>query len=431
MGEILDDAVEWSGSRGTLLRRAATIGAGAAGVSIFGGVAEARPTFRSARSAGSITIGLQDLYHDLIGPFVQEFTSQTGIQVTVGSVPTSGGDIVALLSPQYAAGKAPFDVHITADEFFPGFVRAGWVSPVDDVFNSIKSDYPTSVTSVMKKWMVYNGQTYAIPYGYNNGFWFQRNDVLKQLGIKSLDSWDATLAAGAKAKKKGMWIFADSVSQPDVAFVFISNLAAQAGENIFNLGKGTEQAFSYVKELVSNGYFPKVALNWTYDQQNAAYINNKIVSMRQWAFFYDAARASKKWFAADKAAIVLPPKGPKTRASWASCQGWMIPKFSSNQDQAMQFVKYITSADVASRLALANSGFVVPRASTLKAMGNKGIIPALKRYQTADVLVPRPFHLQTEKAQHFIDIAISSYLSGQQSLSTAMKNAKSGIKSIS
>jgi ABC-type glycerol-3-phosphate transport system substrate-binding protein len=153
--------------------------------------------------------------------------------------------------------------------------------------------------------------------------------------------------------------------------------------------------------------------------------------MRQWAFFYDVARASKKWFKPDKAVIALPPKGPKRRASWASCQGWMIPKFSSNQDQAKQFVNFITSPSVASRLALANSGFVVPRASTLKAMGSKGIIPALKRYEAADVLVPRPFHLQTEKAQHFIDIAISSYLSGQQSLATVVKNAKSGIKSIS
>lgn len=432
MSDKLSDSADWSGDRRTLLKKAAQVGVSAAFAgSMLEGTASAASRFRSARAATTITVGLQDLYHAFIKPYAKEFTAKTGIGVTLGSMPTSGGDIIALLSPEYAAGKAPFDVHITADEFLPGFIRAGWMSPVDDVFNPMKRDYPASVTSVMKTWMEYNGHTYAIPYGYNNGFWFERQDVLQQLGVKSIASWDQTLALGPKAKAKNMWIFADSVSQPDVAFVFISNLAAQADENVFELGTGTQEAFKYVKELHDNGYFPKPALNWTYDQQNAAYVNNQIVSMRQWAFFYDVSRAAKKWFKPDKVVIALPPKGPKSRAVWASCQGWSIPKFSNNQDAALSFVKYITSPSVAARLAIANSGFVVPRASTLKAMGNRGIIPALKQYEAADVLVPRPFHLQTEKAQHFIDIAISSYLSGQQSLSASISSAKSGIKSIS
>ena len=119
------------------------------------------------------------------------------------------------------------------------------------------------------------------------------------------------------------------------------------------------------QELVDNGYFLKDAINWDYNQLNAAYMADQLVTMRQWSYFWDVSRADTAWFADDKAVIELPPEGPARRGT-AGARGWTIPTFAEKMDEAKAFVNYMTAPEQAVTLAQARSNFITRRASVLE-----------------------------------------------------------------
>src|SRR5206468_10102341 len=126
------------------------------------------------------------------------------------------------------------------------------------------------------------------------------------------------------------------------------------------------EAFQFAKEILPPG-----AANWGYDQSNGAYMSNKLLTMRQWPFFYDVVRANKKFFAPRKAVIALPPKGPSRRATWGASWGWTIPKFTDKMDDAKKFVRFIVSSDQQIALSQALPGlFNAPRFSVARALGS-------------------------------------------------------------
>jgi ABC-type glycerol-3-phosphate transport system substrate-binding protein len=279
-------------------------------------------------------------------------------------------------------------------------------------------------------WSSYKGQVYRIPLKWSVGFYWVRKDVLDKLGAGVPAKWDDLLNLAPKASAKGMYAFADAASKPSLATVYMAYLCSQTGGKLFDFDTGTRQAFQYAGQLIQAKAFPKAALNWTYDQLNANYMNDQIVTMREWNFFYDVGRANKKWFKADKMEIVLPPAGPAGRGTWAGAWGWSIPKFTSKTSQAKQFLEYITSAELAPKIAKADAACLGPRKSILNAMSGLGVVKAMSDYTKAGVVKPRPFHPNPGQAQAVVDTVVSGYLSGQMSLDQAMSEGKQRIQSL-
>jgi multiple sugar transport system substrate-binding protein len=409
-------------SRRTVLKGAA---AGAVAISLPG-----QPT--RAQSGTEIVVSAQEFSHEPLQPFIDEFTEATGITVSFFSNPAAGGEQVAQLSPQFAAGSTPIDVVSSSDEAAPAFIRAGWMEPLNPIIpEGFWDDWDQSVRDYVGIWSTLDDQVYRIPHGWSVGYFWTRKDLLGEWGLAAPETWDDIRTIGEKAKAQNMFATADAASKPSLAFVYAAYVTAQAGGSIFDFDEGTREAFAYARELVDQGYFPRDAANWTYDQLNAAYMGDQLATMREWSFFYDVARSDTEWFAEDKVAIELPPGGPNgQRATWAGAWGWMVPTFSEEKDAAMEFIKFITAPEQAGRLGEAMSDYITPRTSVFEHLGDTGLVANLKQYSEAGVITPRPYHPLVNEAQAIVDTYFNGLLAGEYDVDSALSGAQEEFEAL-
>ncbi|HVO41611.1 MAG TPA: hypothetical protein VMT34_03255, partial [Aggregatilineales bacterium] len=154
--------------------------------------------------------------------------------------------------------------------------------------------------------------------------------------------------------------------------------------------------------------------------------------MREWPFFQGVAVALKDWYADNKMVIELPPAGKAGPKSWVGGWGWSIPKSAPNLDGAKQLLAYMTSVDIAPKLAEQQAFLLTPRASILKALSGKpnAIVAAMQKYSDANVFTPRPFHPRLAEAQTVVDDIASLFLTKQASLADALKQAKERMAAL-
>ncbi|MCO5222626.1 MAG: extracellular solute-binding protein [Thermomicrobiales bacterium] len=411
--------------RRTLLKSAGGTAAAATMISLPG-----LPT--RAQSNAEIVVSAQAFSHEPLQPFVDEFTAQTGIAVTFFANPAAGGEQVAQLTPQFASSSTPVDVLSSSDEAAPLFIRAGWMEPLNEIVDeTFWSDFDQSVRDYVAIWSSINDEVFRIPHGWSVGFNWVRQDLLDGYGLTAPETWDDIRVLGEAAAGDGMFAFADAASKPSLAFVYAAYIVAQSGGNIFAFDEQTRAAFEFARELIDSEFFPRDAANWTYDQLNASYMGDQLVTMRQWSFFYDVARDNTEWFAEEKASIVLPPGAPDgQRATWAGAWGWMIPKFSENKEAALEFIKYISAPDLAGPLAEAMSDYIIPRTSVFDYLGDEGLVRYHKEYAEAGVITPRPFHPRVSEAQAIVDTYFNGYLLDQYSIDDVISNGQAEIAAL-
>jgi len=389
------------------------------------------PGVQLSRRTKAPFFSFADFQQDPVRPIMDAFTAETGIAVEYFTNPSAGGEQVTQLAPQFASETTPVDVLNSSDEAAPGFLRAGWLEPLDDLLpDGFWDDFPQAMKDYVAIWSTQEDQIYRIPNGWEFGYFWTRKDILDELGLTAPATWDDLRALGEAAKSKGMFAFGDAASQPSLAFVYAAYQTSQSGGDLFTFDDNTKAAFEFSKELIDKEYFPKDAINWSYDQSNAAYMADQLVTMRQWSFFYDVARANTEWFAEDKAVIDLPPAGPARRGTWAGAWGWTIPTFTKVPDQAKEFVKYISAPEQAVTLADTLSNFITPRTSVVTALADKPFVAIQKMYSDGDVVTNRPFHPRVSEAQAVVDTVFNGYLAGQYDIDEAMSTGKSDIEAL-
>lgn len=411
--------------RRTLLKGAGGAAAAATMISLPG-----RPT--AAQSGeGKIIVSTADFARDAMTPLFDAFTADSGIAVEWTSSPSAGGEQVTQLAPQFASESTPVDVLNCSDEAAPGFLRAGWLLPLNDALpEGFWDDFPQAMKDYVATWSSQDDQVYRVPNGWEYGYYWTRQDVLDELGLEAPATWDDMRALGEAAKARNMYAFGDAASQPSLAFVLAAYQTSQSGGDLFTFDDNTRAAFEFTKELLDKEYFPKDAINWNYDQSNAAYMEDQLVTMRQWSFFYDVSRANTEWFAEDKAVIALPPSGPARRGTWAGAWGWTVPAFTKVPDEAKAFVTYISAPEQAVTLADSLSNFITPRTSVVDALGDKPFVQLQKMYSDADVVTNRPFHARVSEAQAVVDTVFNGYLAGQFDIDEAMSTGTSDMEAL-
>lgn len=375
--------------------------------------------------AGAVTItwSVQSFAHQALQPFLDEFNKLTGITVRLESGPATGQDLMTQLIPAFSSGTTPFDVIDVDDPASEAFIAAGWLEPLDDALEpNFWDDFPPSMIDATKTWNQSGGETFRIYHNWELGYFWYRKDILDELGLSVPKTWDDLVNVGKEAKaRKQMWGFADAAAKPGLTFVYLAYIVAQAGGNLYDFDEGTRRGFEFAHELLyTYQIFPQDALTWSYDQLNNAYMQDQLLTMREWTFFWDVAKANTQWYSPEKVSITVPPAGPGGSRTWAGGWGWAIPRFTKNKDAAKEFIRYITSREIAPRLARASSFFVTSRNSVMSEVGSEGITQYMRLYTEQGVVAPRPYHKQAAKAESIIDDIGQAYLTNQIDLDQAM-----------
>ncbi len=387
----------------------------------------------SANAGKKIVYSVQSFSHEALQPFVKEFTQKTGIEVELQSGPATDQDLLQQVIPAFNSGTSPYDVMDLGDPGCAALAPAGWLLPIDDALpQDVWDDLTPGMTDAMKQWNQLDGKTYRSYHNWELGYYWVRQDLVEKHGLTVPTTWDELVSVGSEFRDKtGGYGFADAASKPGLTFVYAAYIAAQAGGKIYDFDEGTKQAFQFMHDLIyKDKVFPKDAVTWTYDQLNSAYMKDELLSMREWTFFWDVAAGNKKWFDPAKIAIVAPPAGPAGNKTWAGGWGYSVPKAAKNPGAALEFVRYMSSPEVATRLAQASSFFITARKSIFSAIGDKGIVKHMKEYSEKDYVTPRPYSPQAAKAETVIDDIVQGYLTDQMDLETTLAEGRKRIADL-
>jgi multiple sugar transport system substrate-binding protein len=394
--------------------------------------AEGSDSSAEPQAGVTITYAVQAFAHDAIRPIIDDFTAETGIEVVLESGPATGQDLLTQLVPAFSSGSSPYDVIDADDPAGAALVAGGWLAPLpEDVYGEYLADLSPGMADGHEQWNVADGEHYRLYHTWDIGYTWVNEALLAEKGLSAPTTWDQLETVGAELKKDDIYVFADAASKPGLTFVYLAYLAAQAGGDLYAFDEGTREAWEFAKRLIDEGYFPQDAVTWTYDQSNAAFMADKVATMRQWPFFADVSKANTDWYAEDKAVITAPPAGPGGAKTWAGGWGMSIPKAAEHPAEAAAFVTYMNSPEVAVRLAQASSFFTTARTSVLDEMaGTSELVAAMKQYADGDHVAARPFHPQAAQAEVIIDEVGQAYLTGQIDLDTAMKQGAQKIEAL-
>jgi len=421
-------------SRRTFLKGTGAVVAGAA----LGGKFATQGIFKPnvVHAQKEVVMAVQQFAHDAIKAVLPDFEKATGLTVTLEGGPASGNEMLTKYSTAFAAGNSPVDVVSDADESGPVFYRAGYMLPLDDVIPQENwDDLPAIFDDQIAKFHSYDGVRYRFPHEFAVGYFWTRKDWLDAKNITAPASWDEMVEKGKMFldPANGVWATTDGLLKPGLLYVFVAYLTAQAGGSVFDFDEGTGTALQFLYDMMyTHKIFPDTALNDDYNKQNELYMADKIAFMRQWPFFQSVAEGNKEWYKPEKVAIELPPAGPAGRKTWWGGWGWSVPKFAPNLDGAKELIKFITSPEVAPKLAEGQSWFVVPRKSVVEYFKDKNnpILEAANWYVAESVLSPRPFHPRVAEAQTIVDDMAALFLTKQAKLSDVLKQGKEQIAAL-
>ncbi len=392
---------------------------------------------RIARAqSNAVVLAIQEFAHEAVQAVLPEFEEATGLTVELEGGPITGNEMLTRYSAAFAAGNSPVDVISDADDSSPTFMRAGWMQPLDDIIpQETWDDFPESMASTLEIWHSFEGVRYRVPHEFAIGYLFHRQDWFEERNLTVPTTWEEMVDIGLEFADpdNNIWGTTDGLTKPGLLYVYVAYLTAQAGGDVFAFDEGTAEALQFLYDMIyTHQIFPETALNNDYTAQNELYMGDHVAFMRQWPFFQSVAEGNTEWYAPEKVTIALPPAGPAGAKSWFGGWGFSVPQFAPNPDGAAELIRFLTSNEIAPRLAEGQSWFIMPRASILEAFAeaNNPIVAAMGMYSDAGVPSARPFHPRVADAQTVVDDMASLFLTNQSSLSDVLEQGQELIAAL-
>lgn len=390
--------------------------------------------FAGQVAAVKITVGVggwavEDLQRALVE---LKFTEKTGIEVEVVTRPGSPPEFLSQMTSALIAGTTPYDVVDIEDDVAISFSRAGWLEPLNSLFDdAFWADWPADMLQMVEVWHTYDGALFRLPHNFEAQYFFYRQDLFNEAGLAVPQTWNEMVEAGKKLTTGARWGVSDGLAKGAYLGVYLGYMTQQAGGNVYDFDDSLRTTLQFIHDMMyEHKIFPVAALNKDYDALNVDYMNDRVAMMRQWPFFFDVSRANAEWFAEEKVAIALPPAGPASRETYAASWGWVIPVTSRQKEAAKTFLQFISSVENAPKLAQMSVWYLNTRRSVMDAVGETGLAKYLRMYSTAGVIGTRPFHPRFLEATAVVEDLASAYLTNQISLDDVIERGRSRMRAL-
>lgn len=291
-------------------------------------------------------------YGDLLKSVIPEFEKATGIKVNVESL--QEGQLTTKLTTEFATKSSSVDVFMTRPlQEGKMFAKNGWYAPLS-AYNF--SDYPKNIQGVT----TFNGKPYIVPLVTEWQVLYYRKDLFQKAGLpvpQTLAELETTAqklnsdaVAGIASRGKG----GAGVTQLSSYVYNYGGLFLDKGKAAFDT-KPALDGIRYYGKLLGN-YGPKGVTSMSWENIMPLFQAGKVAMWTDASVFYgqivDPAKTSVP--AAD-VGIANFPAGPKMNTpfivvSW----GIAVANQSKHKDQAMKFLDWATSKELAIKGMLAN-----------------------------------------------------------------------------
>ena len=136
-----------------------------------------------------------------IQALLPEFTAATGIEVELEVVPES--DITAKMLLEFSSGSGRYDVVQNNIIYIPGFLKAGYIAPLDELASKFPKDYDKAdfVPGYLNTNII-DGKLYGLPVYGESTFLMYRKDLFEEYGIAPPKTFAEVTAAAKTVKEK-------------------------------------------------------------------------------------------------------------------------------------------------------------------------------------------------------------------------------------
>lgn len=375
---------------------------------------------------------------DGIQALLPEFTAATGIEVELEVVPES--DITAKMLLEFSSGSGRYDVVQNNIIYIPGFLKAGYIAPLDDFAQKSPANYDKAdfVPGYLNTNVV-DGKLYGLPVYGESTFLMYRKDLFEEYGIAPPKSFSEVTAAAKTIKEKSNGAVAGITMRGaqgiQNVYVWAGWLWGYGGEFITADGKsalGTQEAAASLDAFASvlRDYGPVGVANFGWEENRVLFQQGKagmtMDATVNGAFNEDPSISS---VVGKVGYVPVPVETDKLKGGSSSLavHSLYISEASQNKEAAWLFASWATAKEQQIKsFALAPNSGVTSLAALNSDEFNKRY-GAFKDAMLASINAGNPQYLPTVEAANEVinnaGIAVSKVLAGTASAKDALAEA--------
>ena len=381
---------------------------------------------------------------DVIGPILEQFTQETGVQTELEEGGATSEVRDQYLSTILTSRSGDIDLYLMDVVNPPQYAAAGWAEPLDGYFESPEAEQTflePFLDSVVEANTV-DGQLYGIPGWTDAQFLYYRQDLLDKYGFEPPTSWEELKTQALAITEgegdpnlqgfnyQGAAIEGTNCTFLEALWTAGGNWQADDGTVTVDSEPG-QTALAWYDETLSSGITKPGIAEETTDLSRQAFQAGDAVFMLNWGYAW--AHFQEDDDSEVKGAVGVAPLPAFADNSSATCVGgfqWAMNPFSGNKDEAFQVMQYMASYDSQKQLAIAASH--IPARDAL--YGDEEVLAAAPQFgQFFDVIKnarPRPLTPFYSEVSELIRTNMNAFFARAQDADTTLSQMQSGLTDI-
>jgi multiple sugar transport system substrate-binding protein len=381
---------------------------------------------------------------DVIGPILEAFTAETGIEteIELGGATSEVRD--QYLSTVLTSRSGDIDVFLI-DVVSPAqYAAAGWAEPLDGYFASeaARDEFLEPFLEGVVSANTVDGTLYALPGWTDAQFLYYRTDLLERYGFEPPTTW-------AELKEQALTIL-EGEDDPNLQgfnyqgaaiegtnCTFLVALWTAGGDwrdedgNITVDSEAGRTALAWYDETLASGITKPGIAEETTDLSRQAFQAGDVVFMINWGYAWAHFQEDEDSQVAGNVGVAPLPvfEGNET----ATCVGgfqWAINPFSNNKEAAFELIQHMASYDAQKTLAIEASH--IPARDAL--YQDEEVLAAAPQFgQFYDVIVnarPRPQSPFYGEVSELIRTNMNAFFARAQDADTTLAQIQSGLEAI-
>lgn len=306
---------------------------------------------------GSETITVLYIFDQPWKDQAARFTEQTGIGVNYVDVPFPQLRDVMVVA--FAAGSSEYDVIHVHDQWVREFADNGWLTPLDELVEpEFWEQFPPRAVEAM----TVDGHIYGIPRYFWLWQFYYNKRMLEEAGYDAPPTtWDELAKMAQDLTHDGQWGYLEPWGPTFAAVPFIVHLRAEGGEfwdyeenrPLFNSEAGI-RALQFMVDLYQKyKVVPDVAfeLDGT-GPASEVFVAGTVAMCMNTPHTYPMSQDPTLSKVVGEVGVALIPGSVIRSATFCETGAVAIPWFSKHKQAALEYCKFVTSAEEQIKIAL-------------------------------------------------------------------------------
>jgi multiple sugar transport system substrate-binding protein len=335
-----------------------------------------------------------------------------------------------------AAPAGSYDV-VLIDCIWPAeFGSKHIVADLTDKVKALPTDtiFPGAIETAL-----YKDRYYGMPWLLDTKYLFYNKQMLKKAGVEpdQLATWDGVKSAAQALRSKGVvkhpiigsWAQAEAVvcDYATLLGAFGGSFLDPSGKPAFNTGGGV-QALEYMTDLLKSGLANPASTESIEEDVRKIFSQGEAAITLNWTYMYNLANDPKESKVDGQVAIAHTPAGSGGKAPGVNgASALAITAGSRHQDEAWEYVKYLSSQPVQNKFA--KSALPIWKSSyddpAVAEAGTPAVVKVAKTQLENMILRPQVPNYNPSSAK--LQVEIQKALLGKKSPQQALDDAAGGF----